>query len=75
MNLYQKRLGLGEPTGVEIYESDGTLAGPDTKSDWYGGDTIMAAIGQSINGITPVQLATYAATIAQQRHPDADPFG
>lgn len=64
MNLYQKRLGLGEPTGVEIYESDGTLAGPDTKSDWYGGDTIMAAIGQSINGITPVQLATYAATIA-----------
>ena len=64
MNLYQRKLGLGELTGVEIYESDGTLAGPDEKEDWYGGDTIMAAIGQSDNLITPVQLATYAATIA-----------
>lgn len=64
MNLYQRKLGLGVPTGVEIYESDGTLAGPDERQDWYGGDTIMAAIGQSDNLITPVQLATYAATIA-----------
>lgn len=31
MNLYQRKLGLGELTGVEIYESDGTLAGPDEK--------------------------------------------
>ena len=37
MNLYQRKLGLGELTGVEIYESDGTLAGPDEKEDWYGG--------------------------------------
>ena len=64
MNLYQRRLGLGEYTGVEIYETDGTLAGPDEREEWYDGDTIMAAIGQSDNLITPVQLATYAATIA-----------
>ena len=51
------------------------MAGPDEKEDWYGGDTIMAAIGQSDNLITPVQLATYAATIANNRDPAAHPCG
>ncbi|MCH3973303.1 MAG: penicillin-binding protein [Oscillospiraceae bacterium] len=68
MNVYCKKLGLGEKTGVEIAESTGTLAGPGEKKasggTWYETDTIQAAIGQSDNAFTPAQLASYVATIA-----------
>ena len=63
MYLYMEKLGLGERTGLEIYESRGFLAGRDSAS-WLPGNTVQAAIGQSDNTFTPVQLATYAATIA-----------
>lgn len=63
MYLYAEKFGLGEKTGVEISESKGFLAGRDSTS-WTGGNTVQAAIGQSDNAFTPVQLATYAATIA-----------
>jgi penicillin-binding protein 2 len=68
MNLYAKRFGLGSKSGIEISESAGTLAGPAERSAgggvWQGGDTIQAAIGQSDNLFSPLQLATYVATIA-----------
>ncbi len=69
MNLYAKRLGLGVKTGIEIGESTGLLAGPDERkaaggTTWNAADTIQASIGQSDNMFTPVQLATYCATIA-----------
>ncbi len=68
MNLYAKRFGLGVKTGIEISESAGILAGPPERSaaggTWVGGDTIQAAIGQSDNQFTPLQLAAYVATIA-----------
>ena len=63
MYLYMEKLGLGEKTGLEIYESRGFLAGRDSSS-WLPGNTVQAAIGQSDNTFTPVQLATYCATIA-----------
>lgn len=63
MYLYAERFGLGEYTGVEIEESRGILAGRDSTS-WQPGNTVQAAIGQSDNAFTPLQLATYAATIA-----------
>lgn len=63
MYLYSERFGLGEYTGVEIEESKGTLAGRDSKT-WQEGNTVSAAIGQSDNAFTPLQLATYVATIA-----------
>ncbi len=63
MYLYAQRFGLGEKTGVEMYESTGTLAGRDNDV-WYDANTVKAAIGQSNNAFTPLQLATYAATIA-----------
>ena len=63
MYLYAEKLGFGEYTGVEIDESRGTLAGRDSTT-WEAGNTVSAAIGQSDNAFTPVQLATYAATIA-----------
>ena len=63
MYLYAEKLGFGEYTGVEIDEARGTLAGRDS-TVWEAGNTVSAAIGQSDNAFTPVQLATYAATIA-----------
>lgn len=63
MYLYAEKFGLGEKTGVEIEESNGILAGRDSKT-WQEGNTVQAAIGQSDNAFTPVQLATYTATIA-----------
>ena len=32
--------------------------------DWYGADTLQAAIGQSENKFTPMQLASYISTLA-----------
>ena len=67
-------LGLGEPTGVELYEETGRRANPETKkrlysndaSVWYGGDTIAAAIGQSEHRFTPLQLCSYTCALANQ---------
>ncbi len=65
---YCTQLGLGIKTGVEIGETAGILAGPEYReqigSYWTGGDTIQAAIGQSDNAFSPLQLAMYTATIA-----------
>lgn len=70
MNEYCKKFGMGVLTGVETGESKGILAGIDYRKSigltWGPGDTIQAAIGQSDNGFTPVQLATYAATVANK---------
>ena len=60
---YAEKFGLGLNTGVEIDENTGFLAGRDS-TQWTAGNTVQAAIGQSDNTFTPVQLATYAATIA-----------
>ena len=68
MNTYSKRCGLGVKTGVETGESSGTLAGPEYSelmgSEWYETSVSPAGIGQSDNQFTPLQLATYAATLA-----------
>ena len=74
MDEYAARFGLGEKTGIELdEETAGHMASPEykkqvvtnvTSQDWYGGDTLQAAIGQSYSLFTPVQLANYAATIA-----------
>ena len=69
LNHYGRLFGLGEYTGIEIEgESRGILAGRDHRISrgerWYDGDTIAAAIGQSDNLFTPLQIANYVATIA-----------
>ena len=62
---YAYRLGLGVPTGVEVSESTGRLT---TKEDANYTESleVQAAIGQGNTVVTPVQLATYAATIANK---------
>lgn len=67
MNEYARAFGLGEKTGIEINDAPGILAGPEEREAgggvWYGGDTVAAAIGQSDNLFTPIQLANYIATL------------
>lgn len=64
INNYAKAFGLGGLTGVEVNESAGILAGPNSRDQWFDGLTLQAAIGQSDHSFTPLQLATYTATIA-----------
>ena len=66
---YGKAFGLGQATGIELPESRGTLASREYKEefenmDWFPGDTLQASMGQSYNLFTPLQLASYCATIA-----------
>lgn len=65
---YSKQFGLGQPTGVEIPESKGILAGPDYRKlidkPWYPGDVVQASIGQSDNSFNAIQLANYFGTIS-----------
>lgn len=68
MNRYSSAFGLGEKTGIEIGEASGVLAGPAHSNvvgkTWMPGDTAGAAIGQSDNLFTPIQLASYAMAMA-----------
>ena len=69
LDRYAEAYGLGQPTGIELYEATGSLASREYKQtrigeDWYVGDTLQASIGQSYHLFTPLQLASYAATIA-----------
>lgn len=67
------RFGLGNVTGIEIGDSKGQAAGPVTREkmlendpslrQWQGGDDVQAAIGQSDNWFTPLQLANYLAAV------------
>ena len=68
MNEYARMYGLGEPTGIELGEYTGVVAGPDYTEGvlhqvWYEGSTLSAAIGQENNQFTPLQLANYIATL------------
>ena len=68
MNEYSRSFGLGLPTGIELGEESGILAGPDYRNEngldrWSPGDTIQAAIGQSDNLFTPMQITMYISTI------------
>lgn len=68
LNKYCKRYGLGVETGIELNEATGVLAGEEHRASinayWNAGDTLQAAIGQSDNAFTPLQLAVYGATLA-----------
>ncbi len=68
MNHYCTLFGLGQATGIELGEATGILAGPawreaNKQKDWMATDTIAAAIGQSDNAFTPLQLSVYLSTL------------
>ena len=70
MSKSLKLLGLGVKTGVDLpREYRGTI--PDKrwkmkryKKPWYMGETVIAAIGQGYDNITPMQIARYTALLA-----------
>ncbi len=68
-------LGLGEHTGIELFEYVGYRANPETKAKLFAGtdndkwtpaDEIMASIGQSEHRYTPMQLCSYVTTLANR---------
>lgn len=67
LTQYAQAFGLGMPSGIELTERTGINAGPDYSASvgatWYGGNLLSAAIGQSDNLFTPLQIANYIATL------------
>ena len=66
---YAKFYGLGEKTGIELpSETAGTVASKSVASakgeQWYLSDTLSAAIGQSYNSFSPLQMARYVSMVA-----------
>ena len=68
---YAYYLGLGHKTGIELKgEISGVLASNKIAEQenrvWNPGETISAAIGQSYNTFTPIQMAKYVSMIANR---------
>lgn len=67
---YARKLGLGEPTGVDLSnEASGTIPTRHWKRKtlggrWYAGDTLPLGIGQGFVSVTPLQLVNYVNIIA-----------
>ncbi len=66
-----QEFGLGQKTGIDmIGERSGVLATDEfvsrLKQKWYLGDTVNLAIGQGYFTTTPLQLAQYAACLANR---------
>lgn len=74
LSTWAKAFGLGVKTGIELGESTGKVATPQGRekmledapylNSWQPGDFLQAAIGQSDNIFTPIQIANYVATLA-----------
>lgn len=70
MDAYAEYFALGTKTGVELPEDSGIMSSPQEYAEnhpgvaWTDGLTAQTAIGQCDNMFTPIQLATYCATIA-----------
>ncbi len=68
---YARMFGLGRKTGIDLNgEKKGTVPSPELKRKklknaiWRIGDTYNASIGQGSFQVTPIQMAVYAATLA-----------
>lgn len=66
---YAGYYGLGKRTGIELLgEARGTVASREYAetlgNGWYISDTLSAAIGQSYNNFTPIQMARYVSMVA-----------
>ena len=70
---YSEQLGLGVESGIELSEATGHISSPEyyesvregqTDSTWTYGNVLQSAIGQLDNAYTPLQMANYTATLA-----------
>jgi len=70
LNRYFTMFGLGEKTGVELNEAEGTVDSYLLRTSkgelWTPGLTIQAGIGHGENAFTPIQLCSYVSTIANK---------
>jgi penicillin-binding protein 2 len=72
MDKMLDQFGYGKLTQLDLdHELAGVLASPDWKrgakgSHWYPGDTIISGIGQGYMQVTPMQLATATAILANR---------
>jgi len=69
MARYAKDFGLGESTGIELFEQKGVMTSDELYQERYGrdvyaGETVQAAIGQAETLFSPMQLAEYCAAVA-----------
>ncbi len=67
---YARRFGLGAPTGIDLEGENPGLV-PDRAwkrkrygEPWFPGETPLVAIGQGYIGVTPLQMASMMATLA-----------
>ncbi|MDE5584358.1 MAG: hypothetical protein K2J08_11730, partial [Ruminococcus sp.] len=67
---YSRLYGLGSSTGIETGDAAGYLCNPETFAErgqpWYIGYVIQAGIGNFDCGMTPLQMAVVANTIANR---------
>lgn len=93
-----KRFGLHEATGIEISGETRSMLVPDPEwkkrrfaTPWFTGDTANVSIGQGSLLVTPLQMATFVASLARNetrtqptllltsgrtaRHPESEPIG
>jgi len=69
---YAQKFGLGRKTGIDLEgEAKGTVPNPQVKEKnnpadplWRVGDTYISAIGQGYFLTTPIEMAVYASSIA-----------
>jgi penicillin-binding protein 2 len=70
MDAYLSKFGLGKPVGIDIPgEQGGLIPSPEWKQKiykekWFIGDTYNTAIGQGYTLVTPLQMASATAAIA-----------
>lgn len=70
MHDYLAQFGFGSPTGLDLQgENAGILPSRDWKrarygEPWYPGETVIAGIGQGFNVVTPIQLGSALAALA-----------
>jgi penicillin-binding protein 2 len=67
-----RRLGFGEPTGIELPFETTRMLVPDPAwkrrvedQPWYQGDTANVSIGQGYLLVTPLQMACFVASVAR----------
>ena len=73
LSKYTSYFGLGRKTGIELpSENAGNIASRDRANEenreWYLGETLSAAIGQSYNNVTPLQMAKYISILVNGGH-------
>ena len=70
IDTWARAFGLGVKTGIDLpNESRGIISSKEYKmqtfnESWWIADTAQSAIGQLYNNFTPIQIASYTATLA-----------